>query len=67
MSPNLVKYAYGSAPLEQHHKIEKNKIKSLDGTKVQQAKWLFFVMDFLQIGNIKNKNKGYILSEIHDF
>jgi hypothetical protein len=28
---------------------------------------LFFVMDFLQIGNIKNKNKGYILSEIHDF
>jgi hypothetical protein len=38
----------------------------LDGTKVQQAKWLFFVVDFLQNGNIKNEKKGYILSEIHD-
>jgi hypothetical protein len=49
--------------MDRHHssnitKLKKKKFKSLDGTKVQQAEWLFFfVVDFLQNGNIKNEKK----------
>jgi hypothetical protein len=60
MSPNLVKYAYGSSLLEHHHKIEKRnhwmelRFNKLNGcfcggfsSKWQHQKW---------------EKKGYILS-----
>jgi hypothetical protein len=46
--------------MDHHHLSNITKLKkknSLDGTKVQQPEWFFFVVDFLPNGNIKNEKK----------